>query len=126
MIESVLILDRTTRVVLNRVSIDSNDPSSCNLLPNEMLSPRNDGDIGWTLNLDNEWINPNPPDITPQDVKVRTRRDAELERSDIYMLPDFPITELVREQWRQYRQDLRDIPSQQGFPDNVIWPTKPE
>lgn len=126
MIQSALILDSTSRIVLNRVSIDTDDPSSCNLLPNQMLSPRNDGDIGWTLNLDNEWINPNPPDVTPQDVKVRARRDAELERSDMYMLPDFPITELVREQWRQYRQDLRDIPSQSGFPDNVVWPIKPE
>tara|TARA_R100000951_G_scaffold71951_1_gene60667 strand:+ start:3007 stop:3429 length:423 start_codon:yes stop_codon:yes gene_type:complete len=28
--------------------------------------------------------------------------------------------------WTQYRQDLRDIPTQAGFPANVTWPTKPE
>lgn len=25
-----------------------------------------------------------------------------------------------------YRQALRDIPAQAGFPDNITWPTKPE
>lgn len=125
MIESALILDSTSRVVLNRVSIDTDDPSSCNLLPGQMLSPRNDGNIGWTLGLDNEWINPNPPIPYPADERVRFIRDNLLEQSDVYMIPDFPITETVREQWRQYRQELRDIPTQPGFPNNVVWPTKP-
>jgi hypothetical protein len=28
--------------------------------------------------------------------------------------------------WQQYRQALRDIPTQSGYPSNVVWPTKPE
>lgn len=28
--------------------------------------------------------------------------------------------------WADYRQALRDVPQQPGFPRNVIWPTKPE
>lgn len=31
-----------------------------------------------------------------------------------------------REEWFVYRQALRDVPSQEGFPHNIIWPTKPE
>lgn len=27
--------------------------------------------------------------------------------------------------WATYRQALRDIPSQDGFPYSVMWPTKP-
>ena len=27
--------------------------------------------------------------------------------------------------WLDYRQALRDIPQQAGFPENVTWPTKP-
>ena len=27
--------------------------------------------------------------------------------------------------WLDYRQALRDIPQQPGFPDNVTWPTAP-
>lgn len=28
--------------------------------------------------------------------------------------------------WATYRQALRDIPQQDGFPFNVVWPAKPE
>ena len=27
--------------------------------------------------------------------------------------------------WAAYRQALLDVPQQAGFPDNVVWPTKP-
>ena len=27
---------------------------------------------------------------------------------------------------KAYRQALRDVPSQEGFPDNVVWPEEPE
>ena len=28
--------------------------------------------------------------------------------------------------WQAYRQALRDLTKQEGFPQNVVWPTKPE
>ena len=28
--------------------------------------------------------------------------------------------------WQEYRQALRDITKQKGFPENVVWPTQPE
>ena len=28
--------------------------------------------------------------------------------------------------WSSYRRDLLDITAQEGFPHNVVWPTKPE
>jgi hypothetical protein len=31
----------------------------------------------------------------------------------------------VPQAWKDYRQALRDIPSQEGFPFNVVWPTLP-
>jgi hypothetical protein len=36
------------------------------------------------------------------------------------------MTQEQRDAWTQYRQDLLDVPSQPGFPRNIIWPTKPE
>ena len=30
-----------------------------------------------------------------------------------------------RAAWKTYRQALRDVPTQAGFPGNVVWPTKP-
>jgi hypothetical protein len=29
-------------------------------------------------------------------------------------------------EWANYRQALRDIPSQSGFPNTITWPTEPE
>jgi len=29
------------------------------------------------------------------------------------------------QQWATYRQNLRDLPDQDGFPHNITWPTKP-
>ena len=29
-------------------------------------------------------------------------------------------------EWQQYRQELLDVPAQEGFPDNVVWPVKIE
>ena len=28
--------------------------------------------------------------------------------------------------WATYRQALRDVPSQSGFPHDITWPEKPE
>ena len=33
--------------------------------------------------------------------------------------------ETLRSNWKTYRQALRDVPTQAGFPGNVTWPTKP-
>lgn len=125
MIESVLILDVATRVVLNRVSHDPDRPELTNLATGQIMSPRHDGDIGWILTEDNEWIDPNPPLRWMREQGIRNRRDYYLKKSDRYMTLDFPITEEKRDQWRQYRQALRDIPNQPGFPDSVVWPTEP-
>lgn len=35
------------------------------------------------------------------------------------------MTEEKREEWRQYRLDLLNAPSQDSFPLEVFWPTKP-
>ena len=124
MIESVLLLDSVTRVVIKRVNIDTDRPETLNLLPNEILSPRHDGDLGWTLNEINEWINPNTLSID-ESLRKRQQRNGLLEMSDQYMISDFPISESVKDQWRTYRQNLRDVPNQVGFPNEVIWPIKP-
>ena len=52
---------------------------------------------------------------------VRARRDELLAASDSKVWPDH-----VPDDWRTYRQALRDIPEQSGFPTNVTWPVKPE
>lgn len=54
--------------------------------------------------------------------KVREVRNRILEESDWTQLVDAKVDSLV---WANYRQALRDIPSQHGFPWTINWPAKP-
>ena len=55
---------------------------------------------------------------------VRAERNRLLAASDWTQLLDIPET--TRAVWAVYRQALRDIPQQEGFPHSVVWPSKPE
>lgn len=35
------------------------------------------------------------------------------------------LTDAKRTEWETYRQDLLDISQQSGFPQTIVWPTKP-
>jgi len=54
----------------------------------------------------------------------RKRRDTLLDESDFAVLPDSPVADV--EPWKTYRQALRDVPQQAGFPNDIEWPEKPE
>ena len=58
--------------------------------------------------------------------EVRFKRDHLLRRSDFYMLPDYPSDEAGLIKVRAYRQALRDITKQAGFPSSVVFPEKPK
>ena len=51
--------------------------------------------------------------------QVRKKRDLLLQESDWTQLVDAPVD---REAWADYRQALRDLPQQDGFPGEVAWP----
>lgn len=52
----------------------------------------------------------------------RITRNRLLKASDEMMLPDRPTNKDV---WIEYRQLLRELPEQEGFPDNIVWPEIP-
>ena len=54
-------------------------------------------------------------------VQVRDERDAKLAASDWMANSDVTMSA----DWTTYRQALRDVPAQAGFPTNVTWPTEP-
>ena len=54
----------------------------------------------------------------------RNIRNCYLMQTDKYLIPDFPISDEKRKEIKEYRQILRDIPTQKGFPDIEI-PTIP-
>lgn len=53
---------------------------------------------------------------------IRNHRDSLLQQSDWMALSDNTMTPA----WASYRQALRDITAQEGFPFSVDWPVKPE
>jgi len=55
---------------------------------------------------------------------VRNQRTLLLQQSDWTQGKD--ISDEVSGQWTTYRQALRDITSQAGFPQTINWPQKPE
>lgn len=54
---------------------------------------------------------------------IRSERNALLSASDWTQIADAPVDKTA---WATYRQALRDIPTQAGFPNNITWPVKPE
>ena len=59
------------------------------------------------------------------DIEARLERDTRLSASDWAMAEDGPLNPNERSRWREYRQRLRDVPAQAGFPDAIVWPEIP-
>ena len=56
---------------------------------------------------------------------VRMIRNDKLSRFDWTQLPDAPLTAEQKTAWGTYRQALRDVTEQEGFPSTIVWPTAP-
>lgn len=59
------------------------------------------------------------------ELEVKTRRLQLLGVSDWTQGNDTPLSEEDVQKWKEYRQQLRDITDQEGYPFNVVWPIKP-
>jgi hypothetical protein len=54
---------------------------------------------------------------------VRQQRGDKLKDSDWTQVADAPVDQAA---WATYRQALRDVTGQEGFPWTITWPTQPE
>lgn len=54
--------------------------------------------------------------------QIRQKRNKLLLASDWTQIPDCTVD---KQAWATYRQALRDITSQPGFPNDVVFPEKP-
>jgi hypothetical protein len=83
------------------------------------------GDIPFTAEEEAEWdaldLAWNAGARDRKAAEVRTVRNAKITACDWRMLTDTPVSE----PWKTYRQALRDVPKQAGFPDSVVWPVEP-
>jgi hypothetical protein len=82
-------------------------------------------ETGETYNT-GRWVVDYTVEDKPQDQAqeaVRGKRDRLIVDTDWMALSDSPA---MTAEWATYRQALRDVPAQTGFPYAVAWPTKPE
>lgn len=54
--------------------------------------------------------------------ELKEKRNLLLSESDWTQVADAPVDKAA---WAVYRQALRDIPQQSGFPETIKWPEKP-
>jgi hypothetical protein len=73
-----------------------------------------------------ELVEPTPEQVEAQANAMRYERNEKLAASDWTQVDDAPLTNTQKAAWATYRQALRDITSQPGFPYSVNWPTQPE
>ena len=94
------------------------------------------------------WVNTpagSPDNVAPKDADVRDiaiyltdaeydtvlaasarqKRDRLIAATDYLVTPDYPIESDRLAKVKIYRQALRDIPEQSGFPRTITWPEKP-
>ena len=64
------------------------------------------------------------PQRTPEEM-ARIQRNQLLFASDWAVLSDSPLSDAKKAAYLAYRQALRDVPEQNGFPDSITWPTIP-
>ena len=84
-----------------------------------------DGNIAFTPEEEAEW---NAREVAwaagasdRKAAQVRAERNGKIAACDWRMLTDSP----GNAGWKVYRQALRDVPQQAGFPDAVVWPVAP-
>jgi len=82
--------------------------------------------IGWCFDGVGDPIAP-AVNVEALAASARAQRNVLLSESDSQVLPDRWAVLTTEQQvlWADYRQALRDIPQQAGFPAAIVWPVKP-
>lgn len=81
---------------------------------------------------DLSWAVEKIPEKTPEEklaeaeCDIRSKRDRLIADTDYLLTPDYPISPDELEVVKAYRTALRDVPQQEGFPYDVVWPELPE
>lgn len=81
--------------------------------------------------VDGWWELTKIPEPTAEEIQAQIARDARSKRdylisqTDYLLQPDYPISTEQLEEVKAYRQALRDVPEQDGFPETIVWPEMP-
>ena len=86
--------------------------------------------VNTQVSPDGRTVTFTPPTKAERDADaardVRARRDRLLAETDYLAMPDYPLSGGRRAAVFAYRQALRDVTKQPGFPRSVAWPKQPE
>lgn len=112
------------------VDCDSNGQGGYNVVPRE-VDPSN----AYTLEDVRNYLLDNPDmllDSTQIETdrltrEARARRDTLLKEvvDSVNPMRWEALTDIQKDAWRAYRQALLDVPQQEGFPNNIVWPEAP-
>jgi hypothetical protein len=90
---------------------------------------------GTPVQQDGEWVQVwNVVSLTAEETQqrndakadsIRNERGELLVASDWTQVDDSPLTNIKKAEWASYRQALRDVTAQTGFPWTVTWPDAP-
>jgi hypothetical protein len=88
-------------------------------------APGDDDLRTWAWNADTRrWVA--SPTVLAVANAARTERDARLAACDWVTVRALELGEEIPADWLAYRQALRDVPLQPGFPSAIDWPAPPE
>lgn len=94
-------------------------------LHQQLLEGLSGGDI---IVVDNglPTLAPQPaPTLEAASIAARGQRDALLSKTDFRVTRAVETGGLINSDWVEYRQALRDVPTQKGFPYKIKWPVSP-
>ena len=80
------------------------------------------GNVVGVVTADQQRADKAAFDLKEAEAAERATRDDLLKATDHYGLSDVTMTDAMV----AYRQALRDVPQQAGFPSTITWPEKPE
>lgn len=109
-------------VAVEEKPIPSFDPltQSCKLSDTPVLEG-SDWVLPWVV--ENKSEEQMATELQYEKSNARGRRNEKLQMCDWTQLADAPVDQAA---WATYRQALRDVTGQEGFPWTIIWPTQPE
>lgn len=124
---SICILNSTTNVVENVVEVDDiNNIPSFVAQEGQVIATNHTGKIGETWN-GSSYSAPVVPDNRTDEEKwfnIREKRNRRLLETDWTQARDVTLSN--DSAWKTYRQQLRDLPTSQSDPDDVVFPKKPQ
>jgi hypothetical protein len=83
--------------------------------------------LSWAGHDDMGWFEIGPAPEVPLEEKMTKQIEGLLKESEQYVAIDnTSITKGERIAWMDYRQKLKELHLQQGFPEEIFWPARPE